>query len=276
MKNNLEIYFHLGLPKVASTYFQNVIFPNLSDIRFFPKHQFNHYKDVAHGEEGGKYLFSIEKDKRLLETVEEILSHVPNAKIILFVRKQEDWIISRYKYHIRKHGGYSFQEFFDIDSDESVWKREDLIWREKIEKIEDLCQAPPLVLNFDDLKNDPETFINKVAAFTGTSLKSKGRMNKKVLKAFNEKQLIILRKFNQRFQYRPAKTSKPTLNKTHRKYREFLLHILSFISHLVPGFLIRKKSLFTEKDNLDFQRIREYYIEDWEFCEKYASTVRAK
>jgi len=214
-------------------------------------------------------LFSIEKDRRLIETLEEILKHVPDAKIILFVRRQEDWIISRYKYHIRKHGGYSFKEFFDIDSDNGVWRREELCWREKIEKIEELCQYPPLVLNFDDLKKDPGAFIDRVCTYTGTSLDSKGRKSKKVLKAFNEKQLIVLRKFNRIFNYRPAKTKNPTLNKTHRKYREFLLHILSFVSHLVPGFLLAGKSLFTEVDRNDFKRIQEYYKDDWGFCLGY-------
>lgn len=266
-----EIYFHLGLPKVASTYFQNVIFPNLEDIEFYPKHQFERYKDIAKDGRKGRFLFSIEKDKRLLETVEEIIKHVPDAKIILFVRRQEDWIISRYKYHIRKHGGYSFREFFDIDKDLGVWKKEQLFWKGKIEDLERICKTPPLVLNFDDLKKDPDAFISKVVNYTGTSLSKSRRRKRPVLKAFNEKQLLILLKFNRLFRYRPAKTSHPTLNKTHRKYREFLLHILSFMSHLVPGFMLAKKSLFSEAETEDFKRIQEYYRKDWEFCEKYSS-----
>jgi len=272
MKIPTETYFHLGLPKVASTYFQNIIFPKLTGIRFYPKHQFNSYKEITKGEKGGKFLFSTEKDKRLVETVEEILGYAPDAKVILFVRRQEDWIISRYKYHIRKHGGYSFKEFFDIDSDNGIWRREELFWREKIERIEQLCQSPPLVLKFDDLKKNPDIFIKKITDYTGTTLNAKSGMKKKVLKAFNEKQLIVLRKFNRLFNYKPIKTKNPTLNKTHRKYREFLLHILSLISHLVPGFMIAEKSLFTEADRKDFKRIQEHYKEDWEFCQSYSES----
>ena len=271
MKTNFEIYFHLGLPKVASTYFQNVVFPNLAGIRYYEKHQFLRYKDITEAE-GGRHLFSIEKDKRLVETVEEIVGQFPDAKIILFVRKHGDWIISRYKYHIRKHGAYSFKEFFNIEEDTGIWKKEDLIWRDKIENIEQLCKTPPLVLTFDELKKNPGAFIETITSFTGTELISKKKLSKKVLKAFNEKQLIVLRKFNRLFHYRPAKSLHPTLNKTHRKYREFILHILSFVTHIIPGFLISGKSVFTEEDEKDFEKIREYYKSDWDFCQKYSGT----
>jgi len=132
MEKELEIYFHLGLTKVASTYYQSVVFPNLSDISFYPKHQFNRYKEIVENRAGGKHLFSTEKDKRLVQTVEEIISIIPNAKIILFVRRHDDWIISRYKYHIKQHGGISFNEFFDIESDRGLWSRDSLLLRKKI------------------------------------------------------------------------------------------------------------------------------------------------
>ncbi len=269
MKKELEIYFHLGLTKVASTYYQSVIFPNLSGISFYPKHQFKKYKEIVVNGEGGKHLFSIEKDKRLVQTLEEIISFFPDAKIILFIRRHDDWIISRYKYHIKKHGGLSFNEFFDIESDQGLWSRESLFLQKKIEDIERLCKKPPLILTYDDIKKKPDMINNRLTQFMGVSLDLPIRRNRKVNKAFNEKQLILLRKFNRIFPYRQAKTANRTLNKTHRKYREFVLHILAFIVRIIPRFFFAGRSLFTSENRKDFERIRSYYKRDWDFCKQY-------
>ena len=106
---------------------------------------------------------------------------------------------------------------------------------------------------------------------TGTETNNpKGQSkNRRVNKAFNDKQLIILRKFNRVFPYRQAKTAHGTLNKTHRKYREFLLHIIAFMVQIIPGFLFRNRSLFTSENIKDFEKIRKYYEADWEFCKQY-------
>lgn len=269
MKKEAEVYFHLGMSKVASTYFQELVFPNLADVNYFPKHRFKRFKNLSPAEREGKLLFSSEKDKRIVEAVEEIVAVFPDARIILFVRRHDDWLLSRYKYRIRKNGGEHFSEFFDLETDSGLWKKDTLLYRNKIEAIEKLCTSRPLILSYDLLKKSPGEFIGKLTSFMGTSLKAPLRKKRSINTAFNEKQLIFLRRFNRFYPYRQHHFRNKNCNKIYEKYRQFLLHAVAFLLHLVPGFLVRNKTLLDEADKISLTRIREYYADDWKFCKEY-------
>lgn len=265
-----EFYFHLGLPKVASTYFQTQVFPKLKDVTYFPKHQFEQYRQLAPYAHPDKYLFSCEKDRDLPATVEDIVRIFPTARFILFFRRQDDWLLSRYKYHIRKHGYFSFQEFFDIDHDNGYWRQEDLWYQNKIRHIERVSKYKPLILTYDLFKSQPDQFIDYLLQYIGTSLHADVATDKTIKPAFREKQLIILRMFNKLYPYSEATTPYRLLNKVHYKYREFLLHTVAFSSLLLPTSFAKKQSLLTEQDVHNLERIRQFYADDWAFCRDYS------
>ncbi len=271
MKDYFEIFFHLGLPKVASTYLQKNIFPFLTDVTFFPKHQYKKYININQTGLKGKYLFSSEKLKRLGEEVENITKIYPSAKIILIFRRHDDWLKSRYKYHIRKNGHETFNEFFNLEQNNGLWKKEDLIYQDKVKLIESLCNEKPLVLTFDQLKNNPDAFVNRILQYLDTGLKPKAKKNKRVNKAFKEKQLIILRKYNSIYPYKPSRSKIKILRRIHVKYRQFLLHIVAFFSQLVPGSLVAEKKLLTTKNIETLREAKKYYANDWEFIKNYSS-----
>ncbi len=56
MSGQTEVYFHVGLPKTASTYVQVLVFPKLKGIKSFPKKKFNHYKKLHASGIVGKFL----------------------------------------------------------------------------------------------------------------------------------------------------------------------------------------------------------------------------
>lgn len=269
MKQNYEIYFHLGLPKTASTFVQYEIFPKLTDIKFYRKHKFKLYKNLDKTELSGKYLFSSEKDRKLANVVDKISKLFPSAKIILVFRRHDDWILSKYKYYIRKHGHKSFKGFFDIESNTGKWKREELLYRKKIEYIEKHFNSKPLILTFDKLKENPKSFISEITNYMNSSLQPNTKKQKIVKKAFRKKQLIIIRKFNRIFRYKKARTKSKILNKIHYKYWEFSLHIVAFFSLLLPEIITRKIHLI--KDEQILEKIRKYYEDDWQYCLKYNS-----
>ncbi len=172
MNQDFEIYFHLGMPKVASTFFQKEIFPNLSEVTFYPKHQFHKYKQLSTNGLTGKYLFTSEKDKGLEQTVDEILKLFPSARIILFIRRHDDWILSKYRYRLRKFGREYFEEFIDIESDTGYLKRQQLFYRNKIEYIEKICRHKSLIITHDVLKEDPEVFLEQLTKYMNCSMGS--------------------------------------------------------------------------------------------------------
>ncbi len=271
-----EIFFHLGLTKVASTYFQKLVFPSLEGVRYYPKHQFGRYRELAGLSAEGKFLFSTEKDRRIVEAVEEIVSVWPDAKIILFIRRHDDWLLSRYKYRIRKLGGERFSEFFDLDGDTGLWKRDTLLLRPKIEAIERICKTPPLVLTYDLLKKDPEAFLTRLTSFMGTKVVSGVRRTRPVNRAFSEKQLIVLRRWNRFHHYHSGNNGKPVSGKIRRRVFEYLLHMVAFIARFVPRTLIREKQLLTAADEQELKRIRAYYADDWAFSSEYDHSRRSK
>ena len=268
MKQKFGITFHLGLPKVASTFLQKEIFPNLNNISFHRKRKFNEYKNLKEEKLTCSHLFSSEYDRGLEETVDEITGLFPDAKIIFLVRRHDKWILSKYKYYIRKHGSMKFENLIDVDSNNGFWKREELLFKNKIEYIEKRCKTKPLILPHSLLCTNPDSFIQRINQYLGTSLNSKAKKHVIVNKSFNEKQLIFLRKFNQIYKYREIKTSYKLINRIHYKYREFLLHIVGFTGRFLPKSLVQKNPLI--KDENILSRIREYYKKDWDFCLEYS------
>lgn len=271
MNQNSDIFFHLGLSKVASTYFQQSIFPYLEDVRFYKKHHFERFREFEGKSRQEKLLFSSERDRLIVEHAGEILKSFPEAKLIIFVRRQDDWILSRYKYGIRKYGRLKFSEFFSLENDQGEWNAEDLMWGEKIRKIEAMCKNKPLVLTFDSLKKDREGFTRQVLDYLNTSL-TKEPSDRLINTAFNEKQLIGLRTWNNWVRYYPHRFKSNILTVLYRRSIQYLLHIVAFTLLLTPRFLFRKKSLLSSEETESLEKIREYYKEDWEYCQEYEKT----
>lgn len=271
MNQEFEIYFHLGLPKVASSFLQKEIFPNLKNIKFHPKQKFDEYKYLKGLDLQKNHLFSSEKNRGLEEAIEEIIEYFPEAKFIYLVRRQDLWIFSKYKYYIRKHGWKSFEDFFDIENNKGVWRREELFFSNKIKYIEKLSKSKPLVLTHDTLKSNPDLFFQRITQYTGTTLSAKARKSRIIKKAFSEKQLIFLRFFNRIYRYKEAKTPYKFLNILHYRYRQHLLHSIAFFCRFLPNFLIGKRSLID--DMIIFNRIRSYYKEDWKYCVEYSKLM---
>lgn len=266
MQKEQDIYFHLGYPKVASTFLQKEIFPNLSNIKFYKKHKFNNYKKLDPDNLTLTPMFSSEKDYNIEDTAGDILERFPYAKIILILRRHDQWILSKYKYYIRKHGGKEFHEFFDLKDNTGIWKREDLFYRKKIDYLDKHSNNPPLILTLDLLQNDPDLFFKKIEEYTGSKLADKANTDNVVNRAFSKKQLLVLKKFNSFYPYQKLKTPYRIINRSHYRYRQYILHTVAFFSQLVPWALIKKRQLV---DPSQLEEIQGYYKKDWEYCVDY-------
>ena len=268
MSQKFDLFFHLGFPKVASTFLQKEIFPKLSNIQYHRKRKFNEYMELDADRLTSNHLFSCEFDRELEIKVDEITAMWPDAKVLLFVRRQDKWLLSKYKYYIRKHGYVDFKEYFDIDANNGLLKREELFFEKKIKYIENRCKVKPLVLPHDLLKTNADLFFQLINQYMDTSLSSDAKTGRVINKAFSEKQLICLRKFNQIYRYRKINTPFKIVNKVHYKYRQFLLHIVAFLFRFIPSVFVSQKSLVSDANLLS--QIREYYKRDWEYCRGYS------
>lgn len=261
-----EIYVHLGLPKTASTFLQVIAFPQLEGIQYFRKRKFKHFAELAKNSTERKILFTTESDRGFDKKLNLVIENFPKAKIILVFRRQDKWITSKYKYYIRKHGHLSFDEFFNLEKNNGFWKKEELFFMRYIEAIRKVSSNRPLVLTFEELKNNHHKFIARIVHFLDIKLPHRKIENKIIKKAFSEKQLLLLRKFNNFYRYKELKTSSRFLNKVHYKYREFLLHIIAFFANFIPTYFTKRKILIPEET---LQQIEVFYRDDWEKIKSY-------
>jgi len=263
-----EVYFHVGLPKTASTYLQVLIFPRLKGINFYRKRKFDLHRDVDKLQAVEKYLFSSETDRGLDVKLEQYAKTHPDAKIIIVFRRQEQWILSKYKYYMRKHGHLPFHKFFSLENESTFIKKEELLYRDKIKLAEKFFHGKPLVLIFDNLKKNPENFIKQITNFTETEINFETIPKKTVKQAFSNKQLSVIQRFNAISPYVELRSKSKFRNKLHYRYRQYLLHIIAFLVGLTPGFLIKNFTMLPAKEEL--KKIEEFYKEDWEYCSNYS------
>jgi len=163
-----ELYLHLGLPKAASSYLQQTVFPRLKGICYYPKPYFKRFPEILEKGAHSRYLFSTEMFGRLEERARRIAEQFPDAGIVLVCRRQDRWIRSRYKYYLWKSGNMEFREFFDIHKDEGYWKRSSLFFSPSIEELAARFRHPPLVLFQEDLEKDPQAWLQRLPPTSGT------------------------------------------------------------------------------------------------------------
>ncbi len=254
-----ELFFHLGLPKTASTFLQVKVFPRLAGITYFRKKHFNQFASIIAAGAHPRYLFSCEFDRELEAKMELIARDFPQAKILLVFRRHDQWIASKYKYYLRKHGHKSFAEFVDIDSETGEWGRTDLLYRPKIEKAQSLFAHPPLVLNFEELQQNPALFTQRLEAYLGCHIET--FRNGVVKQAFSPKQLWVVRKLNRSYRYHKLTSSSRSRNRVHYKYREFLLHTVAFLAQFWPGKVVKEDVV----QAAELAHIRDAFADDWAY-----------
>ncbi len=264
------IYFHVGLPKTASTFLQSKVFPRLEGIEYITKHRFPKRHERIARTPHPKVLLSSEMDvgvenryKRLLKVAEER----PDARIILALRRHDTWIRSKYYYYLWKNGTLAFDRFFNFN-DTGVFKTSDLQFRDKIERLEELFGTRPFVMFQEELAHDPVALMRDLTAFMGVSIKGGKMGTSPVKRAFSERELKAVLRFNQRIADWPEKP--PYLGKLYKNMLGGLTYGVAVAAPLFSGkdtgaALIPPETL---------RSIREHYREDWAWCLDYARADR--
>ena len=166
--NNL--YFHVGISKTGSTFLQHNVFPKLEGIHYFPTNQSKKYKPLVQRSYHSQILLSREFDRQMEREVKKWAADFPSTKSILVLRRQDGWVASQYRRFTKNGFGLTFKEFIDIENDNGYWERDNLNFYNYIEILEHYFDHKPLVLMYDELRNSPETFIQKLANYTNSTL----------------------------------------------------------------------------------------------------------
>ena len=270
MQDKPEIYYHVGLPKTATTFLQHEVFPKFRGIHFVKKHDFKHHDKIIQKHRQSKVLFSVEHDWDFEQALSSFAEKYPHARIIIAFRRHDKWLSSKYRYYIRKSGFKRFEEYFDLENDLGVLTKEDLRFMNYIRIIEKYFHEKPLVIFQDELKEDFYGVLDHLAGFMGASY-DRNRIKPKVIKkAFNDKQLFYLRKFNRTFKHHPKKFKKRIWRRSHIMTRKYVVHTFAFFVNFIPKTMTPDFVLLPPEA---LEKVREYYKQDWEACQKYARNI---
>jgi hypothetical protein len=110
-----EIFFHVGLGKVASTYLQHSFFPQLQGIHYIKTSKYKHSPEIIAKGEYDRYFVSREFDQQLEDEVRWFSGFYPQARPIIIFRRHDSWIASQYRRYVKNGGYLPFKGFFDVD-----------------------------------------------------------------------------------------------------------------------------------------------------------------
>jgi hypothetical protein len=128
-----RLVFHIGMPKCGSTYLQRLVFPNLRGLHYekysnrltegtIEERARNLEETVA--TTPGTVLFSAESlcghptNMATYDEFGELLRHIPTdykVTVIVVVRRQDGFIDSLYRHHVRKGGSLEFDQFYSLE-----------------------------------------------------------------------------------------------------------------------------------------------------------------
>jgi hypothetical protein len=187
------------------------------------------------------------------------------------LRRHDKWLKSKYKYHIRKNGRLTFNEFFNLD-DTGRMSVDELRFMSKIEFLQSQFKHRPLVIFQEELAAAPEKVFELLATELNATI-TKKIPTKKIKSAYSNKQLKSLLRFNQRFPYKRLSKENPEFIRfLHKKYRQLILHSIAYFAKFFPEPSDEKEQELIPGDKL--QKIRDYFSEDWNKAQEYAAQTR--
>ncbi len=267
---NIEIYFHIGLGKTATTYLQYEFFPKLKGIYYIQRTLYRKYQEVIEKTGQSRYFVSREFDQQLEAEVDKIAAVYPQARIIIVLRRQDGWIASQYRRYVKNGGSLPFHEYFDVENDRGLWKRSDVDFMGKIRYVEAKFGQPPLVLFHEDLRKDPYAFFDKLAGFLGATYDRNAISLNAVHRSYQEKELKIIKKLSFLFPQERTVSEVRFLRWLQRRSQLLLSYLILYPSKLIPASWVSQEPLIPQAE---LDKVRDYFAEEWEKCQAYAREV---
>ncbi len=261
-----EVFFHVGLAKTGTTYLQYRFFPYLKGVNYIQRTSYRKAFDIIKKGRDGKYFVSNEFDQQFYREVEKIAREFPDAKLIVALRRHDSWLASQYKRWVKNGFAGSVRDFLDIENDEGWWKIEDFLFWPRIEYILKNFEHKPLVLLYDELRESPFSFFDRIAKFLGAEYDRDRISLEPVHKSFEEKELRFRRWLNKYFT--------GEIPETHDWRRPFQRYLYTYpirytvltIGKLLPEKLVPSEPLI-DKEYL--AEVKKYFEDDWNKCLNY-------
>ncbi len=135
---------------------------------------------------------------------------------------------------------------------------------DKLQFLKDHFLNKPLILFYEDFKENPHNVFQQIADYTGTTYDKNEVSLKAKHKSYSDKQLLFIRKFVRRFKIGSENYSG---NRSWIRYRTkwFLLHIFLYLAKIIP---LNYKEELIKKESLT--KYKMHYQKDWEQSKVFA------
>jgi hypothetical protein len=264
-----EVYFHVGLGKVASTYLQHRFFPVLQTIHYIPTRLYRRSPAIIGKGKYGRYLVSREFDQQLEREVRWFSGHCPQAG-----RSSSSAVTTsgspRSTAGMSKMGAACRSPVSLMSkTTKGFGKKAHLTFHTHLEHLEQYFEHRPLVLFYDDLRADPWAFFDQIAAFTRTHYERGEVSLSKVHTSYNEQQLKVIRKLNPwLFGESRARPDSSTLRGWLQRRGQMLKsYAVLYPARFAPKILVPKGPLIPPEE---LEKVRVAFEDDWARCQAYA------
>jgi len=267
-ENHKEIFFHVGLGKTGSTYLQYKVFTKFRNVYYIQRTKYKKSFEIISKTNYERYLVSNELDRQFPDEIRRISTVFPEAKIIMVLRRNDSWLASQYRRWVKNGFSGSFDEFIDLKNDHGEWKLKEAFFWPYIKLVMEIMHSKPLVLLYDELREDPHSFIKKIVDFIGADYDPDTISLNKIHKSYSKKQLLQRRKWNKHFSGN-IKLSKSKI----LAFMQTLFYVKPirygalYLAKILPDKLVDQEEL-TPKNYLD--QLNNFYKKDWEKCVNYS------
>jgi hypothetical protein len=268
MSNQKEIYFHVGLAKTATTFLQYRVFPYFKNVHYLQRTHYKHFKKSIENADADKIFISNEFDRQLEREMDNFSEHYPHARPIIVLRRHDKWIASQYRRSVKNGNTNDFEDYIDLDNDQGNWKQEELYFYPKIKYLEKKFDHKPLVLFFEELKEDSFAYFDRFADYMDADYNKKDINTNPKHKAYSDKQLKVIKEATKKGLKSEIDYSDIYLvRKVQRLIKMIPRYLVLYSALLMPDSWIRDNPL-VPADHL--KRVKEFYKKDWNKCKEYA------
>ncbi len=263
-----EVFFHVGLGKTATTYLQYQFFPKLRGIHYVQRTRYPKAHKIIARDASPRHLLSREFDQQLQEEIEKFAVHFPDTRAIVVFRRHDGWIASQYRRFAKNGIQIPFEEFFDIENDRGLWKQPDLDYSRKLAIIEKTFSRKPLVLFYEDMREDPYAFFDQFASGVGATYDRNQISLDAVHASYEEKQLKTVRSVSKVFfPANPKQYNNAFLRRLQWRKQQLTSYSIMAAARFVPDAWLDPGELVPK---VLLEKVRAAYANDWEKVHAYA------
>jgi hypothetical protein len=268
-KNKKEIFFHVGLAKTGTTFLQYRVFPKFEGVHYIQRTKYQRVIRLIRKSRHPRIFLSNEFDLQFETEMKKMGAAFPQIRPIVVFRRQDGYIASQYRRFLKNGFRGTFRDFFDLEEDRGFFKKRDLEFIRYIRILEENYKPRPIVLFYEDMRDDPERFILDLARRMDVRIDmSRVNLHRKH-SSYSEKQLRAMMAVGRYINLKKKTSCKNTVIRFFcRLPQNVVRYPTLWIGGLLPATRYSNEPLIPQEE---LEKIREYYKEDWEACKRYAA-----